>query len=297
MSNEVHGPVNGYVVQARDIHGDVNVGVRMIVPSPVEVPRAFGAGAELVVGDRTYLVQGHLAEEWYSADGTTLHRRARCAVPGGHVWLRQGTAALARERDLLAAVRGAGFPEVVQYDAPSSTLVTTWPTARSGKPCAGLDAVLGTQALDSYRLYRLCGGLARLTTTLHGLHRHRVAHRGLSPDGLVELDDGGLVLRDLGLAAHPVARGEHPGHYQAPEQHMRGTGHVGPWTDVYQLAAVAHHVIAGRPVTEPAPPAAYARVPRRLADVVAAALSTDPARRPDLRSFGAAVHAARSELT
>ncbi len=296
MNNEVHGPVNGQVVQARDIYGDVNVGAQFVVPSAVEAPRAFGAGAEVVVGGRAYLVHAHLAEEWHSADGTTLHRRARCAGAGGHVWLRQGTAALARERDLLETLRGKGFPKVVQYDAPTNTLVTTWPTARSGKPCDGLDALLGAQALDSYRLYRLCGGLAGLATTLHSLHQRRVAHRGLSPDGLVELDDGGLVLRDLGLAAHPVARDEHAGQYQAPEQHMRGSGHVGPWTDVHQLAAVAHHLIAGRPATG-LPLTAFARVPQRLADVVAAALSTDPDRRPDARSFGAAVHAARSELT
>lgn len=292
VRNEVNAPVTGDVVQARDIHGDVHLGARFVVPSPVDVPPEFGVGAEIVVGARSYFAQAHL-EEGYSADGRTRYRQARCTAADGHVWLRQGTKALAREHELLRTLCGNGFPRTVQFEA--DTLVTTWPTARGGKPCDGLDALRGTQALDSYRLYRLCGGLSAIGTTLHRLHERGLTHRGLAPDGLIELDDGGLVLRDLGLAAHHVTRNEHPGSYQAPEQHMRGSGDIGPWTDVYQLAAVAYDLIAGRPDFA-LPLTAWAPVPRRLADVIDAALSADPTRRPDARTMGAEVLAARSEL-
>lgn len=299
-ANSVNAPVSGHVVQARDILGDVNVGARIVVPAAVEAPRKFGAGAEITVGARTYLVQAHLAEEGFSDDGS--YRRARCQTAYGHVWLRQAaTDPLSAEYELLKALRGNGFPHVVQFDVTgrTTTLVTTWPTASSGKPCDGLDAWLGPRhTLDSYRLYRLCGGLAGLATMLGRLHERGVVHRGLTPDGVIELDDGGLVPRDLGLAARSVGRNEHLSAYQAPEQHVRGTGHVGAWTDVYQLAAVAYRVIAGRPVeaVAPLPLTAWAPVPERLAAVLHAALSADPERRPDTRSFSAAVLAARADI-
>lgn len=298
VTNSVNGPVFGQVVQARDVHGDVNVygGARFIVPSEVEMPQAFGAGAEVTVGPRTYLVQAHLAGEHWSDDGPS--RQARCKAADGHVWLRQAvTGALTAEADLLRALRGKGFPRVVQFDVTgrTSTLVTTWPTSRSGKPCDGLDALPGTHVMDSLRLFRFCGGLAGLGTTLGGLHERGLAHRGLTPDGVIVLDDGGLVLRDLGLAALPVARNEHVSAYQAPEQHMRGSGDVGGWTDVYQLAAVAYHVIAGRPAG-PLPLTSWAPVPERLAAALHAALAADPAQRPDMRSFCAMVLAARADI-
>ena len=301
VTNSVDGHVSGPVVQARDVHGDVHLydGARFIVPTEVEKPQAFGAGAEVTVGQRTYLVQAHLAEERWSDDGTTWRRQARCKAPDGHVWLRQATpaGALGAEADLLKALRGTGFPRVVQFDVTgrTTTLVSTWPTSSSGKPCDGLDALVGTHVMDSLRLFRFCGGLAGLGTTLGSLHERGLAHRGLTPDGVIVLDDGRLVLRDLGLAARPVGRNEHPSAYQAPEQHMRGSGNVGGWTDVYQVAALAYHVIAGRPAG-PLPLTSWAPVPERLAAAVQAALAVDPAQRPDMRSFRAMVLAARTDI-
>lgn len=298
-SNSVQGPVTGDVVQAREIHGGVHLGAQVVVPSAVETPRPFGAGTEIIVGDSTYIVQEHLAEEGHSADG--WYRRARCMTANGHGWLRQGPGELAAERDLLRTLRGNGFPRVVQFDVAgrTTTLVTTWPTSGSGKPCAGLEAWLGPRhTLDSLRLYRFCGGLAALATTLGRLHGNGVAHRGLTPDGIVVLDNGDLVLRDLGLAARRITRGEHLSVYQAPEQHMRGSGQIGTWTDVHQLAAIAYHVIAGRPAdaVAPLPLTSWVSVPHRLSAVLDAALSADPAQRPDIRAFGAGVLAARADL-
>ena len=55
------------------------------------------------------------------------------------------------------------------------------------------------------------------------------------------------MLRDLGLAARDHEPGEGPAAYQAPEQRRGGNGRSGSHTDIYQLAAIAYHLVAGHP--------------------------------------------------
>ena len=298
--NNINAPVSGQVVQARDIQGGVHLhqSTQFIVPTAVDVPRAFGSGVEVTVGEHTYLVHAHLAEERFSADGTVSRRQARCTriePAGGPVWFRQDEAragtvsqALADEHELLKRLQGKGFPQVVQFarDGGTTTLVTTWPQSGSGKPCEGLDALLGPHPLDSLRLYRLCTGLAGMCATLGALHDAGAVHHGLTPAGLIMRDDGGLVLRDLA----------HTTEYLAPEQHPRGPGRPGPHTDTYQLVAVAYHVITGRPPNL-GTPLPVRSVPARLAIALDAALAPDPVRRPDIRALGAALRAACDDIS
>jgi serine/threonine protein kinase len=131
------------------------------------------------------------------------------------------------------------------------------------------------------------------------LHDHGVTHRYLTPGGIITLDDGRLVLRDLGLAARDHEPGEGPADYQAPEQ-RRGDRHPGPQTDIYQLAAVAYHLVTGRPPNAgiSLPVRAQARdVPERVRRALDAALALDPTERPDISSLGATLRAARDDLS
>jgi hypothetical protein len=293
-------------------------------PAP---PRAaWSGGAEILAGDRVYLLHGHYLEECFSADHCVLLRQARGLrlTPAGepdheHVWLRQvetrrdgpvakvALSALAGERDLLTrlgAVRG--LPRVSQLVAGgrTATLALLWPTSRpgSGSPCETLHSILGENAapMDSWRMFRLFTGLAGLCGTLAALHDGGVAHRNLTPPGILMLDDGRLVLRDLGLAARNYQPGEGPADYQAPEQRRGGHGRSGPQADVYQLAAVAYHLVAGHPPHPriPLPLRAQARaVPERISAGLDAALAADPGRRPGIRWLGDAFRAARDDLS
>ncbi|PRY40416.1 hypothetical protein [Umezawaea tangerina] len=299
--NTVHGPTYGPVFQAGTVQGNVHVHhdtspVHVVVPTTPDVRRSFGAGARVRVGDREYLVHDHAVEESYSADAATLFRRGRVSALGGGGttgWLRQvedrddgwGGRALAAEHDLLA--RG-NAPEVVQFhrDDRTTTLVTSWPRDRAGRPCDSLD-VLVDQTPD--HPLRWCGALAALCDALGAWHDLGVAHRGLAPAGIIVRDDGRAVPRDLGLAAHPARVGEHPGDHQAPEQRGRSTRGPGPWTDVHQVASVVHLLLTGRPPTTgtPLPVRAWEPgVPEPLATAVDACLAVDPPARPDVRWFG-----------
>jgi hypothetical protein len=278
----------------------------VLVPGSMPQDRTWRGGAELTVGDRVYLLNDVLLDERPNREGSVLLRQARALrlVPSGgpdrYVWLRQVEAhpgvpearqalrALERERHLLAQV---GEPRVSQFEAdgPTVTLAVGWPLSKAANaPCDPL--VPG----NAYRAYRLLGGLAGLCGVLARLHAQNAAHRSLAPERIIAHDDGRLSLLDLGLAGHDPMPGEGPAYYQAPEQRRRGTYRPGPRTDVYQLAAVAYHLMAGHPphASSPLPLRSQASdVPERAGSAIDTALSADPAERPDVRTFGAALRA------
>ncbi|XVV00630.1 hypothetical protein ACQPW3_24735 [Actinosynnema sp. CA-248983] len=305
--------VNGPVVQAGNIYGDVHLYHQAAPPpaSPAPPPpadhRSSGLGPEVDVGDTAYLVHDRPSDARPTGDGGAVVRQARCLrldPRGGYGWLRRvdvreatplarrARQALAAEHELLVepAGRVPGLPAVLQFaEGPGdvTTLVTAWPETRSHRPCDPLDALLaGGPVSDPGVLARVCHALAGLCTTLAALHTRRTAHGALTPARLLMLDDGTLQLRDL-------ARTElEPPEYPAPEQLARGA--AGPWTDVHQVGAIAYHLITGR---QPAPRAplpvrAWAPdVPANLADAVDAALLPAPAERPDVATLGARLHA------
>jgi hypothetical protein len=283
---------------------------------PPHLRTEWRAGAEVTVGEQTYLLHDHLLAEDLTPDGSSL-RRARAlrfgpSVPrdGRYVWLRQVELrhgppapsrapldALTRERQLLSELGPApGFPLVAGFVAAgrAATLVVRWPTTRDGtRPCDGLDTLLGDPVSDPWILSRLLSGCAGLAGTLARLHRHGVSHRDLTSPGIVMLDDGRFVLRDLGLAARAPTHSEHTD-YQAPEQRRRERARPGQVTDAYQLAALTYHLVTGRSPhpTDPLPVALSApTMPLDTARVLDAVLTSAPDQRPDLGALGAALRA------
>lgn len=288
--------------------------------------RGWRGGADVAVGDRVYLIHDVLAEEQFTADHSAVLRQAQGQqlIPapgpdGGYVWLRQAERkrdsaaaraalrALAAENDLLGTLRTVGgMPQVRQLAAEGAlvSLVLTWPMSRSGAACPtlGVGHDLGRDSagpMDSWRMYRLFTGLAGLCTTLARLHSHHAAHRNLSPAGIIGLDNGRLMLRDLGLAARSAESGEGPADYQSPEQRRQARYRPGPATDVYQLAAVTYHLITGHPPPARAPLPVQAQapgIPGRAAAALDAALAPNPGGRPDVLTLGGALRAAADEI-
>jgi hypothetical protein len=279
-----------------------------VVP-PAQRDDRWRGGAEVTVGDRVYLLQDVLLDE-YTVAGAARLRQAQALrlVPSGgadrYVWLRQVQArpgvpgaraallALERERDLLSRLDGR---RVAQYtaDRHNVSLALRWPASRANGPSDVLDPS------DPPGLFSLFGGLAGLCDALARLHALGAAHRFVTPERIAVHDDGRLSLLDLGLAGHGYAPGEGPAGYQAPEQRRRGSARPGPHTDGYQLAAVAYHLLTGHPPhpATPLPVRGQAPgVPASAGTAIDAALNADPGRRPAIRALGSALRAARDEL-
>ena len=283
-------------------------------------------GAEIMIGDRVYLLHDEFLEERSSADHSVRYRQARGLrlVPRGgrddeHAWLRQAhvpsarsqpspaaraaLAALRGERDLLArlgSVGGLPRDTLLVADARTPTVVLGGPPTRSGAPCDTLSTRLDGGPMDSWRMSRLFAGLAALCRTLAALHEGGFAHRLLTPSGIIVLDDGRLVLRDAGLAACGPEPGEGPADYQAPEQRAGDRGRPGPATDCYQLAAVAYHLVTGHPPHPRVPLPLLAQapgVPDRVSTALGAALTSDPAQRPGLPALARMFRAAADDLS
>ena len=283
-----------------------------VAPAAVE---SWQGGAEVRIGDHEYLLvdDDHLLE-LTTATGAVIRqaRGLRNTSRSAHVWLRQVRArsstaeldALVAEQALridLPAVRG--LPTLAQFhrDERVASLVYGWPTSRStGAPCDTLAALGGGRLpMDRVRVCRLFTGMAGLCSALTALHDRGLAHRYLLPAGIIEHDDGTLVLRDLGLAARKYESGDAPPGYGAPEQSRRSLHRPGPGTDVFQLGAVTYHLITGHLPNPVNPlPLNHFRpdLPDRCGVAVDAALRAEPAARPDARALGQEFRAACREL-
>lgn len=259
------------------------------------------AGEEGWLGDRCYVLQDDKSGLLRVGRDFGEHIRRQALArqidpepePGGkYVWLRQGGNALTGERNLLIRAGSVpGLPRVVHHETVSSlvTLALSWQGEKQGPPCATVHVKFARRTLNEWQVHLLLQGLASLARPLGELHRLKTSHRNLTPDGIIDVGNKKFALRDAGLAATRYRPGEGPENYQAPEQaYGARMAKPGPATDVYQLAAIAYHLITGRlPSGRNPPPARHEGLADPVTSVISAALAEQPADRPQLREFSA----------
>ena len=131
--------------------------------------------------------------------------------------------------------------------------------------------------------------------SLAEVHKHGIIHRDISPDNIMVQPDGKPVLLDLGAAKDLDIQGK-DGSIQttqmvakqgfSPIEQYRKNASVGPWTDVYSMAATIYYCCTGT-----LPPTSVDRIvedtltckPRLTKeqfDVLAAGMSILPQKRP-----------------
>lgn len=189
-------------------------------------------------------------------------------------------------------------------------IVTVYDTAftRSGQPCIVMELCSGGTIADRLKdlgqftpqeVVDVGMGIAGALETSHG---NGVLHRDIKPQNILITDFGQPALSDFGISAFDDERpqtGEAAGftlHYAAPEV-IEGAP-ASPSSDIYSLAATLYTTAAGqrpfatpgvklrpgelarRVLLETAQPLSDFGVPDELSDVIAKALSKDPADRP-----------------
>ena len=159
-----------------------------------------------------------------------------------------------------------------------------------------LSELLSDAATRRKLLDRLPGLLEGLLSALSEVHGAGFLHRDIKPANIILRQDGTPVLVDFGSARHAIGMRSRtltsivtPRY--APIEQYALDGRQGPWTDLYGLAAVLYHVIAGDP-----PPEAVVRVrddpyrplgarddirlPHRLLEAIDRSLAVYPEQRP-----------------
>ncbi len=137
--------------------------------------------------------------------------------------------------------------------------------------------------LDYYECVKL---LDPVMGALEEIHKLDIIHRDISPDNLMLQPDGKLILLDLGAAKKMTLSGTKESErvakkgFSPPEQYIE-KGRIGPWTDVYALAATIYFCVTGE-----VPPAVMDKktlaeldmkaFPKRAAAVMRKALAARP---------------------
>jgi hypothetical protein len=225
------------------------------------------------------------------------------ASPGHAETFSAGLEGFLDEARLLARVRHPGLVEVLQAWEQNGTAYMSMP--RYEGPT--LERLIATHpaGIDAPMLQSI---VAPLLGALATIHAAGCVHRDVSPDNVIVRPGAGAVLLDLGAARRVVGdrvramtvmlkAGYAPIEQYADDPDCR----IGPWSDVYALAAVMHHAATGT-----APPPSPLRVMRdtrvplvarapagyepAFLDAVDAAMSLRPEDRPQ------SAHAFRARL-
>jgi len=171
--------------------------------------------------------------------------------------------------------------DIIQENS-TAYLVLEWP---DGRVFSEMVSAEGTMSADLLR-----SQLAILLPGLEELHGAGLLHAGISPETLIRLDDGYPAISRLTHVERYNGADVSRTHllvdtpYAAPELNSLSDSELGPWTDIYSLAAACWFLLSGT-----APPSATVR------HAAIAVGRSDPLQIGDVSDLGAS-HIALAEV-
>lgn len=208
-------------------------------------------------------------------------------VAGREKYFEAGLRRFREEAALQSSFNHPGIAHVERFFPANGTAYSVMPFVPGETLGARLrkDGALTQTAVDTL--------LSPLLYALADIHRKHILHLDIKPGNVMLRPDGLPVLLDFGSAikfGRPREIGLVSAGYSAPELYNPDAA-VGPWTDIYGVAAVLLHAVAGAP-PPPAPDRQQGadigsvvqkgllrfRLP--LLDAIAQGLEMEPRRRP-----------------
>ena len=153
------------------------------------------------------------------------------------------------EAQTLAGLHHAQVVPVYDIFRSAGSMFYVMPWLEGGSLRDKMAAVENVAAEESTRW------LLSLLSALEYLHSRQIIHRDIKPGNIMFDADGNPVLVDFGSALNRATKvdtttqGEFSPVYASPEQ-VSGKGRIGPWTDLYSLAATWYELLTG---TQPEP--------------------------------------------
>ncbi len=145
------------------------------------------------------------------------------------------------EARLVAALDHPNVVKVLRYFEANSTAYFLMPYYQ-GQPLHHLLEAKGTFDRDNARALML-----PLMNALEYVHKQGIVHQDIKPANIYMTQSDGPILLDFGVAAADTDGSHKLGSegYAAPEQ-AEAHDLIGPWTDIYGLAATLYRCVTGR---------------------------------------------------
>jgi len=145
------------------------------------------------------------------------------------------------EARIVAALDHANIVKVLRYFEANGTAYFLMPYYQGQALHHLLDSAGNFDREDARAL------MLPLMDALEYIHKQGIVHQDIKPANIYMTDSGDPILLDFGVAAADSTDAPRLGSegYAAPEQAATG-GVIGPWTDIYGLAATVYRCISGR---------------------------------------------------
>ena len=198
---------------------------------------AFDTHLEKHVAIKEYMPAEHAVRE---SDSKIVPRSS--ASEKTYKW---GLNAFLNEAKTLAKFENPSIVRIYRFFKENGTAYIVMEYCEGG--CL-IDMISKDKPMDEQKLKKI------ITSIVNGLqlvHKEGILHRDIKPDNIMFRANGSAVLIDFGAARQAIGDKSRkvttiitPGY--APLEQYSTKGEIGPWSDIYSLAAVAYLCITGK---------------------------------------------------